>query len=82
MVPRSLLVEHMTRERMVLAALALLIIGIAGCASNLTSKSSLPPANAVPYVGVFTGEFVDGMPLYRFPAIEIVGSRSGIGPNI
>lgn len=28
-----------------------------------------------PYVGEFTGEYVDGKPLYRFPAIEVVGRR-------
>jgi hypothetical protein len=35
----------------------------------------------VPYVGVFTGEFVDGKPLYRFPTIEVVVSRSSIAPG-
>ena len=81
MIPRSLLIAYMTRERMALAALALLIVGLAGCASELAPKASLPPANTTPYVGVFTGEFVDGKPLYRFPAIEIVGSRSSVGPS-
>lgn len=81
MVPRSLLVARIIRERIALAALVLLSVGLASCASDLTPKASLPPANAAPYVGVFTGEFVDGMPLYRFPAIEIVGSRSSVGPS-
>ena len=81
MVPRSVPVKYMTRERMVLAALMLMIAGLAGCALDLSPKASLPPANAVPYVGVFTGEFVDGKPLYRFPPIEIVGSRSSLGPT-
>ncbi len=78
--PRNPLVEHMIRERMA-TALALLIIGLAGCALEPTPKASLAPANAAPYVGVFTGEYVDGKPLYRFPAIEIVGSRSSVGPS-
>ena len=81
MVPRSLPINYMTRERMLLAALMLMIGGLAGCASDLSPKASLPPANAAPYIGVFTGEFVDGKPLYRLPAIEIVGSRSSIGPS-
>ena len=80
MAPRSLPINYMTRERMLLAALMLMIAGLAGCA-GLAPNAGLPPANAAPYVGVFTGEFVDGMPLYRFPAIEIVGSRSSIGPS-
>ena len=39
---------------------------------------AVPSTEAVPYVGVFTGEFVDGKPLYRFPTIEVVGSRSSV----
>jgi len=81
MVPRRLRIKCMTHEPMLLAALMLMIAGLAGCASDLAPKASVPPANAAPYVGVFTGEFVDGKPLYRFPAIEIVGSRSSIGPS-
>ena len=54
-------------RRALAAACALVIIGLAGCAST--------PVVETPYVGVFTGEFVDGMPLYRFPTIEVVGSR-------
>lgn len=34
-----------------------------------------------PYVGVFTGEFVDGLPLYRFPTIEVVGWRTRAGAS-
>jgi hypothetical protein len=81
MVPRNPLVWHSTRAHMGFAPVVLLIVGLAGCASELTPKASLPPANAAPYVGVFTGEFVDGLPLYRLPAIEVVGSRSSIGPG-
>ena len=81
MVPRDLRIKCMARERMVLAAMVLALAGLAGCASGLTPNAGLPPANAAPYIGVFTGEFVDGKPLYRLPAIEIVGSRSSIGPS-
>jgi hypothetical protein len=31
-----------------------------------------------PYVGVFTGDYVDGKPLYRFPPIHVIGSRSSL----
>ena len=81
MIQRGLLIKYMTRKRMALAVSAFLIIGLAGCASDLTPKAGVPPINTVPYVGAFTGEFVDGKPLYRFPAIEIVGSRSSVGPG-
>jgi hypothetical protein len=63
------------------ATVAILIVGLAGCASELTSRPNSLPADAAPYVGVFTGEFVDGKPLYRFPTIEVVGSRGDIGPG-
>lgn len=75
MIPRGLLIKYMTRKRIALAASTLLIIGLAGCASDLAPRT---PTDTAPYVGVFTGEFVDGKPLYRLPAIEIVGSRSSV----
>ena len=81
MYPRNLQVVHTTDARGAFATVALLIIGLAGCASELTSRPDRLPADAVAYVGVFTGEFVDGKPLYRFPTIEVVGSRSSIGPG-
>jgi hypothetical protein len=33
------------------------------------------------YIGVFTGEFVDGLPLYRLPAIAVVGTRRSLAPD-
>jgi len=60
--------------------LVLLILGLVGCASEISSTLSSPTAEA-PYVGVFTGEFVDGLPLYRFPSIQVVGSRRSITPE-
>jgi hypothetical protein len=59
------------------AALVLVVVGLAGCASERLpgAGSSTPQA---PYIGVFSGEFVDGKPLYRFPAIEVVGSRRSL----
>ena len=51
-----------------LALMALLVVGLAGCAGGSTPRPE--------YVGVFTGEFVDGLPLYRFPTIEVVGLRT------
>ena len=81
MYPRNLQVARRTDARTVIATAALLIVGLAGCASELTPRPNRPPADAAPYVGVFTGEFVDGKPLYRFPTIEVVGSRSSIGPG-
>jgi hypothetical protein len=57
-------------RRGVCTAAALLIVGLAGCASTASP--------AAPYVGVLTGEIVDGRPLVRFPTIEVVGSRRSL----
>jgi hypothetical protein len=59
-----------------------LVLGLAGCAAELGPKPSSSPLEAAPYVGVFTGEFVDGRPLYRFPPILVIGSRNRVGPDI
>ena len=71
----------MTRRWMQAASvtLTLLILGLAGCASELASRTGRP--DAAPYVGVFTGDFVEGLPLYRFPSLEVVGSRRALGPD-
>jgi hypothetical protein len=81
MYPRNLQVKQRTDARTALATVALLIVGLGGCASEFTPAPSRPPMDTAPYVGVFTGEFVDGKPLYRFPTIEVLGSRSSIGPG-
>ncbi|HTR56574.1 MAG TPA: hypothetical protein VMM27_00190 [Casimicrobiaceae bacterium] len=44
-------------------------IALAGCAA----PSRQPDEGS--YVGVFTGEYVDGVPLYRLPPVEVVGFR-------
>ena len=70
--------EHHASVRAII--LVLLIVGLVGCASEISPTLSSPTMEA-PYVGVFTGEFVDGLPLYRFPSIQVVGSRSSITPE-
>ena len=59
-----------------------LVLGLAGCAAAPGPKPSGPPSAAEPYVGVFTGEFVDGRPLYRFPPIPVIGSRIRVAPDL
>ena len=61
-----------------IAVATLLAIGLAGCAAALNNARDKSASEDVPYVGVFTGEYVDGKPLYRFPAIHVVGSRSSV----
>jgi hypothetical protein len=78
MCPRNLRVVHRAAACAAFATVTFLIVGLAGCASEPTPRPNRPAANAAPYVGVFTGEFVDGKPLFRFPPIEVVGSRSSI----
>ena len=50
----------------------MLMAALAGCAS--------PGTPHAPYVGVFTGEVVDGRRVLRFPPIHVVGRRSDLEP--
>jgi hypothetical protein len=68
-----------TIGRVSIAVAALLVACLAGCASDRVPEPVRAALDAAPYVGVFTGQFVDGKPLYRFPTIEVVGSRRGSG---
>jgi len=79
--PRDLQDKYGTDARTTLALAAMLLVGLAGCASGLMPGPGRPTTDAAPYEGVFTGEFVDGKPLYRFPTIEVVGSRNRVGPG-
>lgn len=63
------------------AIAAALVVGLTGCAVKLGAEPGSPPLAAAPYVGVFTGQFVDGRPLYRLPSILVIGSRSVVGPD-
>jgi len=78
--PRALRLER-AGARALLAIVVLLAVGLGGCATDLVSRPRMPSTEAAPYAGVFTGEFVDGKPLYRFPTIEVVGTRSSVAPG-
>ena len=56
-----------------------LAIALGGCAAGMSGRPGSAAVEETPYVGVFTGEYVDGKPLYRFPSIHVVGSRSSVG---
>jgi len=72
-----------TRPRLLTAlgtpvVLAIMVaLGLAGCAADLRGSSAHPPTDD--NIGVFTGEYVEGVPVYRFPSILVIGSRSGLG---
>lgn len=69
-----------TRSSMAMALAAVLVaLGIAGCAAGSGAGRVGAADERVPYVGVLTGEYVDGIPLVRFPTINVVGSRSSAG---
>jgi hypothetical protein len=63
------------------ALATILVLGLASCAAELGPRPSSSPMEPAPYVGVFTGEFVDGRPLYRFPPILVIGKRTRVGPD-
>jgi hypothetical protein len=58
------------RVRLVIVAFAL---GIVACASVPTTTT---------FIAEFTGEFVDGVPVYRFPTIHVVGVRRSIDKDL
>lgn len=60
---------------------AILMVGLAGCATGPAPRSGSPSTEAAPYAGVFTVEFVDGTPLHGLPTIEVVCSRSSDAPG-
>lgn len=78
MLPVDRRVEYSTDACTALAAIVLLIVGLAGCAFGPAPMADRAERRAAPYVGVFTGEFVNGTPLYRFPTIEVIGSRRSV----
>jgi len=68
-----------TRNLLALAVAAGALIGGIVPASACEKTSPLVVANAsfpTPTAAVFTGEFVNGVPVYRLPAISVVGQRS------
>ncbi len=77
--PQSVRLDGTRRAGIPIVVATLLVLGLAGCAGAPNDRPGNPEAESAPYVGVFTGEYVDGKPLYRFPPIHVVGSRSGVG---
>ena len=67
--PRS---ARFRRTASLCGALAIAVV-LPGCASL-----GHPSTDRRSYVGVFTGDFVDGLPLYRLPSITVVGRRDGV----
>lgn len=61
--------------------LTALVLGLSACAAEPGPKPGSSPVQTASYVGVFTGEFVDGKPLYRFPPILVIGSRIRVEPD-
>jgi len=61
------------------AGVACMAMAIA-IATGLSACASVghPSADRQPYAGVFTGDFIDGLPLYRLPSITVVGTRDGV----
>ena len=71
-------VDGKARAARSMAVAVAVAVTLAGCA-GMNGRTHGPEAEETPYVGVFTGEYVDGKPLFRFPSIYVVGSRSSVG---
>jgi hypothetical protein len=70
------------RPATVIAVWTMLALALGGCAAGTGPNLGSPASEPVTYVGVFTGEFVDGIPLYQFPPIFVVGSRRSVAPDM
>jgi len=76
--------QAMTRTRTTVAALSTVLVAavlIAGTTLALTRDVPVAPpaanaATTVPMVGTPTGEFENGVPVYRLPKITVAASRS------
>lgn len=66
--------------RLAIAPVAILI-AIAGFLSFrivVDDPHAVAGTTGAPIVGSFTGEYVDGVPVYRLPPIDVVGSRTAL----
>jgi hypothetical protein len=76
--PNPVQLDGEARAGTSIAIAVLLVLGLAGCAAELRGRPDSSAVEDAPSVGVFTGDYVDGKPLFRFPPIHIVGSRIGV----
>jgi hypothetical protein len=75
---------HATNRIRIAAAVASVVIAalLMGAVDHTTAKSAASPAPAVqpeavaPMVGVATGEYQNGVPVYRLPAVVVTERRS------
>ena len=79
--PDTVQVDGKARAGTSIAIATLLVLALAGCAAELRGRPGSSAMEDAANVGVFTGEYVDGKPLFRFPPIYIVGSRIGVDDN-
>jgi len=70
--------------RKILTALSVALVGVAliGAAASHPTKETVPtspvavPTVQAPMIGVPTGEYQNGVPVYRLPSITVTVSRS------
>ncbi|MCC7547542.1 MAG: hypothetical protein IT532_07240 [Burkholderiales bacterium] len=63
--------------RAIAATIAIAVIALALMGAAWRSEPSAPAA-AVPYVGVPTGEYVQGVEVQRLPSITVTARRSDV----
>lgn len=57
------------------AALAAIAAQVSACDKSVTPVASMSGEGNARGAATFTGKFVDGVPVYRLPAINVVGRR-------
>jgi hypothetical protein len=73
---RSLLKSHPLQQLAKRALGALLVLGLTACAGELASTEVPGQGAVVPAVSNFTGDYINGQPLYRLPSVTVTASRS------
>lgn len=64
------------RLRAALLRMALVGLGATAACQVIPGDAGSAPTVAAPHVGEFSGRYQDGLPVYLFPTIYVIGKRA------
>jgi hypothetical protein len=72
----------MTASRaMVTIAISLMLAALVLTAETIGSHETDASPAAAQQHGIFTGEYANGVPVYRLPALVVIAERNGLPPK-